>query len=99
MALQHGQIIGVYTPDRWFSADNKRKDYFPFPWQYEYIEKGKTGRFGFEGQEANSAIQNIYLGKEVIALPEGKSVKAQNPVGYAFKVTLTNTRECVRSHR
>ena len=73
LAVYQGEIKAAFIADEWLEATTEN-----FP------DKGPgvPGRFGFNGHEASSDVQELYVGKRI---PDKyKRRGAQNPVHYTY---------------
>jgi len=73
LATLHGEIIGVFVPERWLEVTRA-----------DFPERGdEPGRIGFVGHEAPPAIRRLYEGKRVP--DEYRKPGAANPVRYTWR--------------
>jgi hypothetical protein len=72
LATWHGLIVGAFTANKWLVATTVN-----FPGR-----KGVPDRFGFEGQEAPSEFQKLYVNKRVPE--EYRKPGAANPIKYTW---------------
>lgn len=72
LASRQGEIVGAFVACRWLEATSENfPEHDPIP-----------GRFGFEGEEANDDIKNLYVGKRV---PDKfRKRGAANPIKYTW---------------
>lgn len=71
LACERGIIRGAFIPKKWFKATRQN-----FPGLGDL-----PGRWGFEGEEASSEIQSMYIGKRV---PDECSFGSGNPIRYTW---------------
>ena len=72
LAMQQGLVIGVFVPKQWLEAT---QEHFPG-------EETILGRYGFIGDEAPEAIQQLYLRAR---LPQHMRKRgAANPIRYSY---------------
>ena len=71
LAHRHGLVLGAFRPKEWLKAIPAN-----FPWLSEELE----GRWGFTGEEAESEVKKLYLGKRVPDVYRAKG--AANPVRF-----------------